>query len=84
MEQIACAISERILDDWASLSCSGRSGKGDEMLPPSFDILLAARRSSSDKPVGMDIWDARVAGRTNDRLCAKFSAIANTPRHQLC
>ena len=53
LEQIACAIAERILDDWASLSCSGRSGKGNEMLPPSLDVLLAARRSSSDMPVGV-------------------------------
>ena len=52
-ERIACAIAERILDDWASLSCSGRSGKGNEMLPPSLDVLLAARRSSSDMPVGV-------------------------------
>ena len=66
LEQIARAIAERILDDWASLSCSGRSGKGNEMLLPSLDVLLAARRSSSDMPVGMDICDARVAGRTND------------------
>ena len=51
LEQIARAIAERILDDWASLSCSGRSGKGNEMLPPSLDVLLAARRSSSDMPV---------------------------------
>ena len=53
LEQIARAIAERILDDWASLSCSGRSGKGNEMLPPSLDVLLAARRSSSDMPVGV-------------------------------
>ena len=53
LEQIACAIAERILDDWASLSCSGRSGKGNGMLPPSLDVLLAARRSSSDMPVGV-------------------------------
>ena len=53
LEQITCAIAERILDDWASLSCSGRSGKGNEMLPPSLDVLLAARRSSSDMPVGV-------------------------------
>ena len=53
LERIACAIAERILDDWVSLSCSGRSGKGNEMLPPSLDVLLAARRSSSDMPVGV-------------------------------
>ena len=61
LEQIACAIAERILDDWASLSCSGRSGKGNEMLPPSLDVLLAARRSSSDMPVGVVDISARHA-----------------------
>ena len=60
-ERIACAIAERILDDWVSLSCSGRSGKGSVMLPPSLDVLLAARRSSSDMPVGVVDISARHA-----------------------
>ena len=81
LEQIACAIAERILDDWASLSCSGRSGKGNEMLPPSLDVLLAARRSSSDMPVGVvDISATRkLPGRTNDFAPSRSSANTTPP-----